>query len=652
MTFYFNGASKRTSALGLLSSLIIYCYLFYSFFKSNLYLKVNPIVVEQNIQNQHADAIQFGGSGKFIAFGVSDVLNNRFIDPTIFSVEFRYFHNISYYEVLPLRPCTLDDVNGNQSYYDLFSLAHCFCPKNPYFFLEGTIDENPHYISVNLFLCNNATSDKTCKNQSAIDNFFNSFTSQKVFSVVYDDLQVIIDDYDDPFKKLNKGDFQIIDQAVKKRSVNYFKKSTVVTDSGWLFPNLNSQSNFMFSMKEFDFQMRLNPNQPIFQYLFFSSKDEVKYNRRYQTIAEFLGGFAGVAKFISIICSIFVNNFIYFNTFKHILNKIYVFPNYANKKASKKKIKTTHKKVDSTIKSSRELKSQPKFTLAETTQISQIKVENLKTMNEKEIEKIPNKYPMETIENQLFTKGEEHENEQIEIIKTIPDIFKKELDKDSFVLEHFSQRSNHPKEETTITKPKIVEGKSINLKNLEIQSSVVVSKSVREGPQKRKMKDRIMSFFKRRKNDEMNKKLKISYWEYVSLVVSNVFKKKKSLNHMLIRKAEQTYQQDLDIESLVRKLHDLDKLKILLLDEDQLVLFNYLSKPILNIDIHDKEVLESLSLAQRKVGNLMDRERNADLYLEDSYRKVSKKNDKSSQKLIDFFDTEICQLGEIKLDQK
>ena len=636
MTFYFNGFSKRTSALGFLSSLIIYGYLFYSFFQSNLYLKVNPIVVEQNIQNQHADVIQFGGSGKFIAFGVADVLNNRFIDPTIFSVEFRYFHNISYYEVLPLRPCTLDDVNGNQSYYELFSLAHCFCPKNPYFFLEGTIDENPHYISVNLFLCNNATSNKTCKNQSVIDNFFNSFTSQKVFSVVYDDLQVIIDDYNDPFKKLNKGDFQIIDQAVKKRSVNYFKKSTVVTDSGWLFPNLNSQSNFMFSMKEFDFQMRLNPNQPIFQYLFFSSKDEIRYNRRYQTVAEFLGGFAGVAKFISIICSILVNNFVYFNTFKHILNKIYVFPNYAIKKDSRKKVKT-NKKVDSTTK------SQPKFTLAETTQITQ----NLQTMNEKDFEKSQKQYPIETIENQLFTKGDE--NEKIGIIKTIPDILKKELDKDSFVLEHFSERSNHPKEEKTTT---IVEKKTINLKSMEIQSSVVLPKSTREGPQKRKMKDRIISFFKRRKNDEMNKKLKISYWEYVSLVVSDVFKKKKSLNHMLIQKAEQTYKKDLDIESLVRKLHDLDKLKILLLDEDQLVLFNYLSKPIINLDIQNKEVEESLSLPQRKVGNLMDREKNADLYLEDSYSKVSKKNDKISKNLIDFFDREICQLGAIKLEKK
>ena len=392
----------------------------------------------------------------------------------------------------------------------------------------------------------------------------------------------------------------------------------------------------MFSMKEFDFQMRLNPNQPIFQYLFFSSKDEIRYNRRYQTVAEFLGGFAGVAKFISIICSILVNNFVYFNTFKHILNKIYVFPNYAIKKDSRKKVKT-NKKVDSTTK------SQPKFTLAETTQITQ----NLQTMNEKDFEKSQKQYPIETIENQLFTKGDE--NEKIGIIKTIPDILKKELDKDSFVLEHFSERSNHPKEEKTTT---IVEKKTINLKSMEIQSSVVLPKSTREGPQKRKMKDRIISFFKRRKNDEMNKKLKISYWEYVSLVVSDVFKKKKSLNHMLIQKAEQTYKKDLDIESLVRKLHDLDKLKILLLDEDQLVLFNYLSKPIINLDIQNKEVEESLSLPQRKVGNLMDREKNADLYLEDSYSKVSKKNDKISKNLIDFFDREICQLGAIKLEKK
>ena len=477
-----------------------------------------------------------------------------------------------------------------------------------------------------------------------------------------------VDDYDQPFKKLNKVEWQLVDPAVKKRTISYFKKATVVTDSGWLFPDLQTQSSFQFENKEFDFQIRQNQNQPVFQYIFFSSKDEIRYVRRYQTIAEFLGGFAGVAKLISIVCAIFVNNFIYIDTLKHILNKIYSFPPYANKKPTKrkiKKIKNKTKSIDLTFSKERKAIAPP---LQEFNRIDKVK-DSQHLGKELEIDKTQNNLKTETLENHLFTKEEERCNEVLAIIPNhTPTILKKKLRDDSFVLEHFSERSHTEKDKSATSKPKTIneteiptltkpvpdlDQKTHEVKISEIQNSVLVDPREKLNPKKkkRKLKERIVSFFKKNKSEYTENNFKLSFWEYISLAF-DVFKSKKSLRHRLIRKAEKTYEEDLDVVSLVRKLHDLDKLKILLLDEDQLVLFNYISKPMINVDLLEKEVDESLSVSQKRLTRLIDREKNAKLYLEESYRKVFEKKDKISEKLIEFVEKEIYNLGNINTEKQ
>ena len=658
---YYNGDQKRSSALGFLSSLIIYVYLFYSFFQSSLYLKENPIVVIQNLQEQHAEAMHFD-KNKFLAFGLTDVFDNRVVDPSIFTIQFRYFQNASIYEMRELKICELEDVNGNQTFYDFYRLKYMFCLKNRSFFLEGTADENARYIVISLFLCNNATSNNTCKSQEYLDQFFNSYASTKMFTVMYDDVLVDVENYKEPFKKLIKVELQIIDPAVKKRNLIYFKKTTMVTDSGSLFQNLETQANFIFSTKDFDFQIRQNPNQPLFQYLFFSSKDEVSYKRRYQTIAEFLGGFAGVAKLFSIICGIFVNHFIYIDTLKHILNKIYAFPSYRKKKTSKKKIKTNLKKkkiekIDLvTLTQSEQKNFCFKSPLRESSQMkaSLINNENFDNKNSNQF-KI-NSFAIE------YNNSSPIKNETPKSIN-LPKFNKKDFE-DSFVLEHFSLRSCPEREISHVSKPiQNIDSlratdlgvKALNVKIVEshyIEKISPQKEAVYQEPKKKKLKDRIVSFFKKKKEGKIQNKLHFSYWEYFSMIF-DVFKSKKSVRHQLIRKAEKTYNEDLDLVNLMRKLHDLDKLKILLLDEDQLVLFNFLSKPVINIDmLNEKEMDETLSVSQRRVTHLMNRGKNAKLYLEESYKKVFEKTDKISFKLVEFFDQEIHRLANLRSEKE
>ena len=123
--FYYDGWGKRTSTFGILSSLIIYLYLFYSFFQSDLFNKTSPYVITQDIQTTVAEKMQFD-ENRWVGLTVSDVYANNYLDPSIFRIEFRYFLNASYYEVRDLHVCTLEDANGNQTFYDDYEMNQSY----------------------------------------------------------------------------------------------------------------------------------------------------------------------------------------------------------------------------------------------------------------------------------------------------------------------------------------------------------------------------------------------------------------------------------------------------------------------------------------------------------------------------------------------
>ena len=87
--------------------------------------------------------------------------------------------------------------------------------------------------------------------------------------------------------------------------------------------------------------------------------------------------------------------------------------------------------------------------------------------------------------------------------------------------------------------------------------------------------------FNYQEND--NAKLQIGLLEYIKCKIG-IFFKFKGNKYKLLKKAEQVLVKELDIIRLLPKLHEIEKLKLLLLNEDQLVLFDSISKPFLEID--------------------------------------------------------------------
>lgn len=685
--FYYNGNTKRTSFLGFSCSLLIYCYFFYSFFQSNLFLKNIPLAIPQNLENSHAEPVYFNSSARSLLFGVTDQLNNRFTDLTYFRLILRYFHNQSYYEERELKLCELEDVNGNLSFFQTNKLGEMFCLKNNSFFLEGSLDEGQRYIAISVLLCDNSTSNNTCKTQEEIYNYFDSFVSQKFFTIVFDDRRADIQDFQNPIKNMKKAISQVIDPNIKKKYMISFKKLSVITDSGLVFSSMDKVSDFSYSSMDFDFQIRGNPSQPLSQYILLSTKEELTYNRRYQSLAEFLANFIGVSKFFSTICFIFVNNLIYVNTLKYLINKLYALPIIVNEKKTsfcffkKKKKNNNNAKIDNNNDDANSVRGKS-INIAESKLMSQPDKIETQNLNEEKIPDLNEENEYKLVQSKLETKKTKSsqfalntiENKTIEDLKAFGDqnlqskkekgafsdrplaeftqIFKKDLKKnDSFILEHFSDNYQQDlikekdfSQEKQVGKENVqqtLEKKYFPEKtNISTDNKVNMTKS-------RKIREKFKTFFTRNfKENEIQGKLNLSFWQYL-IMKFDIFRSKKPLRNMVIEKAEKTYKEDLDVVNVVTKLHDLDKLKILLLDEDQLVIFNFLSKPIINVE-DERDANDHISNPQKRLTSLINREKNAKYYLEESYKKVLEKNDKISEKLIEFFDKEISILNEKK----
>ena len=178
----FQNRLKSSTVLGTFFSLIIFGTVIYLFFKSNMLLKINPMVIDQTITNDHASLIELTPNTFEIAAGVSNSFGKAFSDPTIFKIKFIHTHidlltslesnatNIVH--MLEVNNCSENSFSDPNTYHNLV-LANYTCLNNEIFDLEGGFEEKwVHLVVLMISYCNNKTDGLICKSQAEIDNFF------------------------------------------------------------------------------------------------------------------------------------------------------------------------------------------------------------------------------------------------------------------------------------------------------------------------------------------------------------------------------------------------------------------------------------------------------------------------------------------------
>ena len=85
---------------------------------------------------------------------------------------------------------------------------------------------------------------------------------------------------------------------------------------------------------------------------------------------------------------------------------------------------------------------------------------------------------------------------------------------------------------------------------------------------------------------------------------------KLSYKEELFKKSEKIYEREVDYIDVLKKLQDIDKLKQVLLNHNQLILFNFLSKPMIHIN---NKQMKQLKIDYSINLDLSERERKKDL---------------------------------------
>ena len=85
-------------------------------------------------------------------------------------------------------------------------------------------------------------------------------------------------------------------------------------------------------------------------------------------------------------------------------------------------------------------------------------------------------------------------------------------------------------------------------------------------------------------------KLKISFWENFKFLLFSFFCKDEKINY--INKNQNAIAESLDICSILRRLQEIDKLKKIFLSSEQITIFNFSPKPLVNLDSNKEELID------------------------------------------------------------
>ena len=90
----------------------------------------------------------------------------------------------------------------------------------------------------------------------------------------------------------------------------------IVTDSGWLFSNYRTETDFMFDKNTLDYELRKNSSDPLMKWMIFASKNKVMCSRKYQKLPEVLASLSGVLQFAILFLFLLTNLVTYVSSLK------------------------------------------------------------------------------------------------------------------------------------------------------------------------------------------------------------------------------------------------------------------------------------------------------------------------------------------------
>lgn len=321
---YLEKKPKSFTTFGTFVSFLIYTYLGILFFKSDVFWKSSPIIIDQAQILSNRPEIKLNASNFALTIGITDTDSNGFIDPAIYSlyVVLKKANGLNVSnELKSLHICNESDFPGEMNAIQNFRLKNYFCLDDSNLNLKGYWDEpSLSYTMILLEVCQNYTgSPIVCKSKEEIQDFFH----EKYFSIFYKDYNYDMTNFSQPTQKMFNTEFSLIDQKINKKLTLTFRKTEIIDDQNLFYDETNSIEVFKKDSSQWDFVSRENEDRYIFALCLYSSSFKQKVVRRYQKLHEAISNLGGSASILILIGMFLTKIQNKLNQENIIMNKLY-----------------------------------------------------------------------------------------------------------------------------------------------------------------------------------------------------------------------------------------------------------------------------------------------------------------------------------------
>ena len=634
-----NRTEKTSTYTGKIITLGILTFLSYSLISSNLLNKKNAeILIQELMHLSHHPTMFFSKKNLTMFFGITDNNNNFLIDETMYSLTFyiNHLNNSNHYfnkTEFRLKACTQDDFIEDPSEFARLGLNGTHCLPNEVIKLGGYWDEEIFdYFSVQLKICQNSSSNNImCKSTEEISDFMkNKYLKIYITNHNFDALN-----YETPLTRNLKMFYQILDSKLSKSMELYLQNHYILTDDGFFLESLNVVHSFKQGEVMTDMKLKSDDENWLFTFNVYSSDLQTNINRNYEKMQTLLARLGGICNFLFLfgfMISKFENHY---NLISLISNELFIFPKVDRKSFLKNgntlrnscKRETSIFKNKISDKSTGKSKQCKKLIFSELkskTDLLGISISNIQKKPTKDSEQIHSdrlaKLPSQNLSSNGRTKRSPHSNQ-----KDLQVVISRKINKETLLPNTFSDATKifinlqEAKEESKqIPELKLISETPLGIRFVQepLQSPTFINEGNMSPTSKRTWQTKLKALLKGGnskpdspglkdkeaqviENLEHYQKLKnkenffsVGFKGFLKLLFKDRFNLFKKMNNRekLFQTAKDQIADELDILKILKKLQDLEKLKRILLNDDQLYLFNLLSKPMIVLDKHRQSI--------------------------------------------------------------
>lgn len=590
-----NRCDFYSSRIGEVISLGIIGVLLFMLVTNDVFYKINPDTMEKALTTQFHPRYNLTIDNFFLAVELAEMGGIGLpYNPKIFSFKITYIASslsknlsgfeIEKYVVKEMIPCNQSAYTKLDKYRSILSLhPYGLCMPNTDFDVDGAYTQKRiSKISISLEMCKNTTANNsTCKPQKDISTYLTG----KFLGYVAFDKQIDLGDYEQPIKIKVPGIFKSLEPAIRKKTLLMMDKMTVNSDVGFLWKEEKKIEDWKFgeTIEDFDFLNQI----ALYELHLFSSDVERTYIRRYKKIQDALASLGGILNFF-VVVGFFVLKMVPFTGMDYILsNHLFSFRRWRDKIEGK-----SNNDNMNTPDSLRKMNS--------------LELADLKISNQKNN---PNRNSFDIPQNSSYRYKADHLEKQQnpEKIK-IPPLAGDEEKNDCFmesekIIENFRRKTEF---DLTLAKKRTSFKPSKTKGDAGLGEKIAVY--IKKKNKKKNLHFSLKDFFGKKNRQALKEKLQ------------------------LLGAAGQNVKDQLDIMHILEKLQEIDKLKLLLLNPEQLLLFKLISKPeilleeLIEHEKHENHPGSYMAKSFKKIEETSDKNiRDLVVY----YNKIKEKNEKS-----------------------